>query len=61
MIRYQHYELPKEFYDDMMFILSQEAAHFQAWEERLNELNLHYGCLPVYEGLWDSAKDTSRK
>ncbi len=59
IVRYTSYNLPRSFYDDMVYIANQEAEHFLSWDRRLDELDCPFGCLPFYEGLWQSAHDTS--
>jgi uncharacterized ferritin-like protein (DUF455 family) len=51
--------LPKEFYEDWLRIACEEARHFSIWNRRLEEFGYHYGSLPVHDGLWQSAGDTS--
>ena len=46
------YTLPLQFYRDMLYIVDQEANHFFAWKTRLDELNVPFGSLPLYDGLW---------
>ena len=57
--RFQHEHMPKEFYDDMVRIAGQEAAHFSSWAMRLDELNCPYGSLPTHNGLWRAAENTT--
>lgn len=51
--------LPKEFFDDFVQVACEEAKHFNLISNRLQDLNSHFGALPVHNGLWDSATDTS--
>lgn len=51
--------MPAEFYDDFVRIASEEAAHFQSWARRLEEMGSSYGALPCHDGLWDDAHATS--
>jgi hypothetical protein len=51
--------LPREFFDDMVFIVEQESHHFTAWKERLQEMGYQFGCFPFQTGLWQSAGDTA--
>jgi uncharacterized ferritin-like protein (DUF455 family) len=55
------YHLPREFYDEMIFIANQEAQHFLSWHERLQELNCPYGTLWSHDGLWKSAEETHHR
>ena len=56
--RYTHYKLLLSFYQDMLYIVDQEADHFLAWYYRLLELGMPFGSLPCHAGLWQSAEDT---
>jgi uncharacterized ferritin-like protein (DUF455 family) len=51
--------LPKEFFDDMMYIVEQESHHFTAWKNRLLEMGFTFGSFSFQDGLWQSASDTS--
>ena len=55
------YSLPREFYDEMIFIANQEAQHFLSWYERLQELSCPYGTLWSHDGLWKSAEETHHR
>jgi uncharacterized ferritin-like protein (DUF455 family) len=55
------YDLPLEFYDEMIFIANQEAQHFLSWKQRLDELNCPYGTLWSHDGLWKSAEETHHR
>jgi uncharacterized ferritin-like protein (DUF455 family) len=61
IVRYTHYNLPRTFYDEMVYIANQEAEHFLSWSNRLDDLDCPFGTLPFYDGLWQSAEDTSGK
>ncbi len=52
--------LPPAFYRNWLQVASDEARHFLAWDSRLRELGGAYGCLPVHDGLWESAARTHR-
>mmetsp|Transcript_12208 Transcript_12208/g.18297 ORF Transcript_12208/g.18297 Transcript_12208/m.18297 type:complete len:350 (+) Transcript_12208:20-1069(+) len=48
--------LPEEFFDDMVFIATQEAEHFLLWQDRLQQgYNCMFGVFPCNNGLWQSA------
>jgi len=48
--------LPEEFFDDMVFIATQEAEHFLLWQERLEKgYDCKFGVFPCNSGLWQSA------
>ena len=52
--------LPVSFFDDMVFIATQEADHFLLWKQRLEEgYNCPFGSLHAHNGLWQSATLTS--
>lgn len=57
--RYSHYNLPKEFYDEMVFIANQESEHFLSWAHRLEELGCPFGSLPTNDVLCKNAMETS--
>lgn len=57
--RFRHENMPREFYEDMVRIAGQEAAHFKSWAKRLEELNCPYGSLPTHNGLWRAAEATT--
>lgn len=59
IVRFNSYNLPKEFYDDMIYIVNQEAQHFLSWDRRLNEMKVPFGSLPVNVNLWKDAERTS--
>tara|TARA_Y100000052_G_C2930477_1_gene74022 strand:+ start:63 stop:887 length:825 start_codon:yes stop_codon:yes gene_type:complete len=47
------------FLDDWIGVGDDEARHFCLVEDRLNELDCHYGALPAHDGLWDAAQATA--
>lgn len=51
--------MPKEFYIDWLRIAMEEAKHFTIWNTRLEELGYTYGSMPIHDGLWQSADETS--
>jgi uncharacterized ferritin-like protein (DUF455 family) len=51
--------MPEAFYVDWLRIAGEEARHFTIWSGRLEELGSSYGAMPVHEGLWQSAGETS--
>ncbi|XP_055059812.1 uncharacterized protein [Misgurnus anguillicaudatus] len=51
--------LPRHFFDDFVKVAGDEAKHYQLLEERIRELGSFFGALPVHNGLWQSATDTS--
>ena len=50
----------REFADDFLTVAAEEAMHFALIERKLRALGSHYGALPVHDGLWQAAQDTSR-
>eukprot|EP00948_MAST-09A_sp_MAST-9A-sp1_P000207 g207.t1 len=56
-----------EFVSDWIVVAEDEARHFLIWNDRLIRLGkqekvsngLEYGCLPVHNGLWEAAMQTS--
>lgn len=58
MARFRDRALPYEFYDDWCTVADDEARHFDALRERLEELGGDYGDLPAHDGLWDAAAET---
>jgi len=51
--------LPMEFFDDFIKVADDEAKHFAMLNERLEILGSFFGALPVHNGLWQSAEETS--
>lgn len=52
--------LPREFFDDMVFIARQEADHFHSWQQRLADgWGVPFGSFPSNDTLWTYAMDTS--
>jgi hypothetical protein len=60
MIRYggTRSDIPVEFYDDMVYIVEQEAQHFIAWTSRLKHLSIPFGLFPSNDTLWNYAEIT---
>jgi uncharacterized ferritin-like protein (DUF455 family) len=52
--------LPDAALDDWVRVGSEEARHFTALSERLNEHGAAYGDLPAHDGLWQTAEATQR-
>ncbi|HEY9081113.1 ferritin-like domain-containing protein [Magnetovibrio sp.] len=57
--RFTHEDLPKGFFDDWVQVAEDEARHFEMLEQRLGELDAHYGDLPAHDGLWEAAVNTA--
>jgi len=43
--------MPKEFYDDWLSVISDEANHFLMLKSRLEQLDSFYGALPAHDEL----------
>ena len=48
-----------EFVGDFLAVAADEAMHFALLARKLATLGSHYGALPVHDGLWQAAADTS--
>ena len=57
--RFSDITLPKDYYDELVEIAGQEADHFMSWVNRLEALNCPFGSLPMHDGLWKAAEQTS--
>nr|XP_032809145.1 uncharacterized protein LOC116941911 isoform X2 [Petromyzon marinus] len=53
--------LPRQFFSDFVKVAGDEAKHFKLLETRIRALGSHFGALPVHNGLWQSARETSRR
>ncbi|XP_067105104.1 uncharacterized protein si:ch73-314g15.3 [Osmerus mordax] len=51
--------LPRQFFSDFVKVAGDEAKHYHLLETRITELGSFFGALPVHNGLWQSATDTS--
>ncbi|XP_069481202.1 uncharacterized protein HI_0077-like isoform X2 [Ambystoma mexicanum] len=51
--------LPLEFFSDFVKVADDEAKHYKMLQKRLTDLDSDFGLLPVHNGLWQSAADTS--
>jgi len=49
---------PEAFTTDWLAVLDDESRHFLMLDNRLRELECHYGALPAHDGLWQAAYDT---
>ncbi|MEZ5680827.1 MAG: ferritin-like domain-containing protein [Erythrobacter sp.] len=47
------------FVSDFLSVASDEAMHFALLARKLDSLDSSYGALPVHDGLWRAASDTS--
>ncbi|KAH9819131.1 hypothetical protein DFH28DRAFT_1122721 [Melampsora americana] len=52
-------DLPREFFIDFCKVAEDEAKHFTILREAIQRLGSDWGELPVHDGLWQSARDTS--
>ncbi|XP_020915072.1 uncharacterized protein LOC110252585 isoform X1 [Exaiptasia diaphana] len=51
--------LPKDFFSDFVKVAKDEAKHYKMLSSRLKTLGSQFGDLPVHNGLWESAQETS--
>ncbi|KAG0152377.1 hypothetical protein CROQUDRAFT_649776 [Cronartium quercuum f. sp. fusiforme G11] len=51
--------LPRAFFTDFCKVAEDEAKHFTLLQEALRRLGSDWGQLPIHDGLWQSARDTS--
>ncbi|XP_056134412.1 uncharacterized protein HI_0077 [Lampris incognitus] len=51
--------LPRQFFSDFVKVAGDEAKHYHLLEKRITDLGSFFGALPVHNGLWQSAADTS--
>ncbi|KAK3737003.1 hypothetical protein QZH41_018398 [Actinostola sp. cb2023] len=51
--------LPRDFFSDFVKVAKDEAKHYKMLSSRLKSLGSHFGDLPVHNGLWESAQETS--
>ncbi|XP_053348320.1 uncharacterized protein HI_0077 [Clarias gariepinus] len=51
--------LPRDFFCDFVKVAGDEAKHYELLEQRIKELGSSFGALPVHNGLWQSAAETS--
>lgn len=57
--RFADESLPREFRDDWISVLDDEARHFLMLDDRLADLGARYGDLPAHDGLWRAAMNTA--
>lgn len=58
-VRVDGQELPRAFFSDFAKVAEDEAKHFTLLREALKRLGRDWGDLPIHDGLWQSARDTS--
>jgi len=63
IVRFGHHpDIPdkcrKAFIGDWISVCHDEARHFMLLENRLHELDMHYGGLTAHNGLWEAAVKT---
>ena len=51
--------MPLAYYQDWISVARDEARHFLLLQERLQQLNAHYGDCPAHNGLWEMAEKTA--
>ncbi|MFC3100259.1 ferritin-like domain-containing protein [Altererythrobacter lauratis] len=52
-------QMDESFIADFLGVAADEAMHFTLIARHLREMGVHYGDLPVHDGLWSAAQDTS--
>jgi uncharacterized ferritin-like protein (DUF455 family) len=57
--RFASQDLPPDYYDDWVGVANDEARHFTLLQNRLAEMDTHYGAFPAHDGLWEAATDTA--
>ncbi|WP_236994630.1 ferritin-like domain-containing protein [Granulosicoccus antarcticus] len=55
---YRFRDMPLRYVTDWLRVASDEGQHFLLLNDRLAELDSHYGALPAHDGLWDMARRT---
>lgn len=55
---YRFRRMPLGYVTDWLKVASDEGEHFLLLNDRLAELDSHYGALPAHDGLWDMARRT---
>ena len=53
------FDMPWDFFDELVEVAGQEAKHFCDWRDRLQRYDCPYGTLPTHDGLWRSAEETA--
>lgn len=56
---YRFQEMPDAFVTDWVSVAADEARHFAAVQQRLQDLGYDYGQFPAHNGLWQMALDTA--
>ena len=56
---YRFRDTPEAFRRDWIGVAVEEARHFRAVEQRMQQLSSSYGEYPVHRGLWELAENTS--
>ncbi|XP_007246969.3 uncharacterized protein HI_0077 [Astyanax mexicanus] len=51
--------MPRQFFSDFVKVAGDEAKHYDLLEQRIKDLGSSFGSLPVHNGLWQSATETS--
>lgn len=51
--------MPKDFTDNWVSVGDDEARHFTMLNNRLGDVDSHYGAYPAHDGLWQSSMDTA--
>jgi len=59
LARFANRDLPRAFFDDWVDVAHEEAEHYEALAQRLNEFGVSYGDLPAHDSLWESSELTA--
>ena len=55
---YRFRDMPEDFYTDWIQVAYEESYHFSLLNDRLEQLDYHYGDFPAHNGLWEMALKT---
>lgn len=58
ILRFNHENMPFQFYKDFISIASDESRHFIMLYNRLKERGAYYGFIPAHNAIWNSAYKT---
>lgn len=57
--RFVEADVPRRFFEDWLKVGDDEARHFVMLDDRLRDLDSHYGAQPAHDGLWQASMDTA--
>lgn len=58
LVRFDHVDLPLQFYKDWISMAADESKHFTLLEQRLRAHGSRYGALPAHAIIWNIASKT---